>query len=476
MSKNNKTFLIIILALGLRLITINQSFWLDEAVQAWLSSHFNLKDLIAKYMVGDFNPPLYHFLTWGWARLFSNSEISLRTLPLLFSLGSILLTIKSGEIIKKNLGLIAGLLLATSPLHIYYSIENRMYMLSCFGASLAFYGFLKLNQQQSWKNSVIFTLGLLTTGFSHFLACFIIPIFFIFNLKNIKRAKFLLPFLILGLSYLIYLPLFIKQIETGVSWTKQFPVWAQTVGSFSIKAGLLLPVKFIIGRISFNNKLIYYLIGFILTIIFWGTIVYQSYLISKEKIKTRLLLISLLFIPPAVGFLISFKIPVFSYFRFLFVLPFFYLIIGLFLISKKGVKTLLFSFILGINITAASIYIFNPRFHREDWRSLSFWLNKAKHCSAVILGQVSKPLEYYSIKNEKIIVWPPDYQSLEQIENQDCLYLVEYGLPIFDSNDKIRATLSQKGYQKVLEKSFIEIKISKYDRSKTTTTQITGNH
>ncbi len=70
--------IIAILAVGLtlRLVNLNQSFWLDEAVQA-ITSKGTFLSLFAE-LRGDFHPPLYHLLMWGWAHLFGNGEIAMR--------------------------------------------------------------------------------------------------------------------------------------------------------------------------------------------------------------------------------------------------------------------------------------------------------------------------------------------------------------------------------------------------------------
>jgi uncharacterized membrane protein len=68
-------FLILLVALVLRLINLNQPLWLDEAVQAVTAQ----KSLfyIFEEIKGDFHPPLYHALMHFWARVFGTSEVSL---------------------------------------------------------------------------------------------------------------------------------------------------------------------------------------------------------------------------------------------------------------------------------------------------------------------------------------------------------------------------------------------------------------
>src|SRR5688572_21088179 len=77
-----------ILALGfmLRLILIDQSFWLDEASQA-MTSLRPLSEIIFNNLK-DFHPPLSYIFTHFWI-MFGRNEVWLRLLPVLFGVGTI---------------------------------------------------------------------------------------------------------------------------------------------------------------------------------------------------------------------------------------------------------------------------------------------------------------------------------------------------------------------------------------------------
>ena len=82
-----KILVILLLALILRLISLNQSLWLDEAIEWWAVKSFGLKELLTGYMAGDFNPPGHHLLMWFWVRVFGDSEVALRMPSVLFGVG-----------------------------------------------------------------------------------------------------------------------------------------------------------------------------------------------------------------------------------------------------------------------------------------------------------------------------------------------------------------------------------------------------
>ena len=151
-----------------------------------------------------------------------------------------------------------------------------MYILASFTFLLAWWRYLEFVRKKNTANSLLLGLGFILMGFSHFLTLFSLPVFFLWGLNQElgKKKKdwllFFLPYLLFALSYLAYSPLFISQIKTGLGWQEQFPVWKTTVGSFSLKAAVLLPSKFVIGRIRIGSGKTYALISGILMLIFWG--------------------------------------------------------------------------------------------------------------------------------------------------------------------------------------------------------------
>jgi len=244
----------------------------------------------------------------------------------------------------------------------------------------------------------------------------------------------------------------------------------------------LLPVKFIIGRIDLDNKVVYGLVSVFLVTISWGSALLgtiKNFAIKKNKKKVSfrivnysILLISLLlFLPPVFGFLISFFVPVFSYFRFLFLLPFFYLLVveGVFSIKRIAIisKTpqALFVFLISLNVICSGAYLAFPSFHRENWRGLVDWVqtrNQNYGAPVLIIGEVAKPFEYYDNGKSNLKLISVDTQLSDKVKNWNTFFLVSYGLPIFDPNDKIRNSLSQLGYSIRKGESFNQVGIEEW--------------
>ena len=83
-------YLILLVALVLRLVSLNQSLWLDEATSA-LVVRMSVGDMFARFLPGDFHPPLYYLILKFWVSIFGNSEISLRMPSVIFGVITILI-------------------------------------------------------------------------------------------------------------------------------------------------------------------------------------------------------------------------------------------------------------------------------------------------------------------------------------------------------------------------------------------------
>jgi len=124
-------YLVLFFGLILRLISLNQSLWLDEATTA-LVSQMSLTDFFTKFMPNDFHPPLYYLFMKLWTNFFGYSEIVLRMPSVLFSLAT-------GYVVYLIGGAWAAVFFLFNPLIVYYSQEARMYMMGAFFVTLSYF-------------------------------------------------------------------------------------------------------------------------------------------------------------------------------------------------------------------------------------------------------------------------------------------------------------------------------------------------
>ena len=461
--------IVLIFGLILRLISINQSFWIDEATSA-LTTKMNLADFFGKFMPGDFHPPLYYLTLRMWGGIFGTSEFALRSLSVFFGIGTIYLVYLIGKkLAGKKVGIIASLVLATSGLHIYYSQEARMYGMSTFLVTLSIFLFTRLIQGHG-ENSKTFhkgrvgdwvgfaiILGLI--GLTDYLPLLIIPVFWIYGFFTKQKVdwwkKFVTSHIILLVLALVWGPTFIKQLTSGINVTSTSPSWVAVLGTFSIKDILLIPVKFMIGRVGFDNKYIYTFIVAIVLAVF-GFLIYKS----KIYIKEQKLVYLWLLVPLGLAFIISIKLPVLNYFRFLFILPAFYLLIafGVKTLNKKWQLVFLI-LVIAINLVTSFIYLTNIKFQREDWRSAVSYIEHNKSSNSVVIFPADSQMEAYRYYDPKALIYGPS--GIRTCYSE--IWLIRYAQPISDPNDITRFRVESLNYTKSSEYDFNGVTVWKYN-------------
>lgn len=381
-------YLILLLGLLLRLIYINQSFWLDEAIGALVVKGMSFTDIAFKFAIADNHPPLYYLLLKFFSLFFGYSAFSLRLLSILSGLGIIYFGYKIGSKFTKINPVLLSLLLATSPILIYYSQEARMYILAAFFAVLAVYAFL-------YKKFVLFSISMLLLIFTDYVPVFMLPVFLIFSVINkyeIKKTVF--SYIPLGVVGIFWLPVFFEQIETGRRLVEALPAWTDIAGGATFKNLVLFWNKMILGRISFYPKEIYY--GLLVI----SSIPFVLSLRNSIKKENKILWIWFL-LPLSFGFLTSFIFPLFNYFRFIYVIPAFYIL------ASMTKNKLLITLMLVVNLIGLSIYYFDNNQHREDWKTAVYEIeNRLKENEVIVLNYPSAfaPYQWYQTTDRFISV------------------------------------------------------------------------
>lgn len=115
------------LATALRLPYLARtSLWYDEAV-TWSQSRGSLGHLVTS-VAEDNYPPLHNLVLWLTMPVIGESESALRLPSVIAGVIAVwLLYLLGKEIFDRQTGLLAAFLLCTSPFHIWFSTEARMY-------------------------------------------------------------------------------------------------------------------------------------------------------------------------------------------------------------------------------------------------------------------------------------------------------------------------------------------------------------
>lgn len=468
MARKFRLAVILFLAVGLRLVNLDQSLWLDEAIQVWAVKTYTFTQLLKEYFPTDFNPPLSYLLSWLAVFFMGTSEVALRLPSVVFGVANVLLVyywakkILPQRIVLPTLGLnfpeLAALLLAIAPLHIYYSQEARAYILACFLATWSMFEFWLLLCEKN-KSTWRYILATILLLYSHYLAWFLLPVqglYLLLAKSQIILRRLISAWIIIFLAVLPWLPMINTQFKGGQAISQELPAW-QELGSFSLKNVVLIPLKFILGRISIENQAVYAVLT-VLLFIFVGTIFYKTVRNIKQPVIQFLWL--WLVVPLILGITVSFFTPIMQYFRFLFLLPAFYLLLifGLVGLRKKTLSYLATGLII-LNFIASGVYLVNDKFHREDWKkAVSFIHERNPSAKVVILKPVQAPFWFYDQSKSRFI----DYQGIEKVRYEKNLWLVKYAQPIFDPENIIEKSLLDYGFVEVSQNHFRGVTIKYY--------------
>lgn len=464
-------WLISVLALALRLISLNQSLWLDEGINVNVARALSFKDLVTHYSLSDFHPPLYHVILRVWILVFGSSEIAVRIPSVILGVGTVFVVyLIAKKLFEKKTALIAATLIATAPLHIYYSQEARMYMLSAFLATLSVYFFISILERDKLVNWLGFIVSTTLMLYSDYLPYLLLPTFFIYIAANLRRIpkstiRAFIPALILIFAllspWLLFLP---KQLSGGLSTAVASPAWAQVVGGGSFKNLALTLVKFTIGRISVSDPVTYALMFAPA-----GAYIIFLFVLSLFRLSPkRSILWYWLAVPIILGFTISFVIPVYSYFRLIFTLGAFYIILASAIntVNWQALTRTLLAVALAINLVSATIYLSSPRFQRENWRGAVDYISQNFTPKSIILFEsdfTTGPFDYYNAGRLKAEGALGGFEAKNpQVEDKvkkltadkNKVFLFQYLSQITDPQGLVFEALSKEGFNNTSTKDF----------------------
>jgi len=432
-----KFFLILILVLGLvlRITKLDQSFWLDEASQAQMSS-LPVQQIWFDRQA-DFHPPLFYILSHYWLQL-GRSEVWLRLLPVSFGIFNIYMIyllareiylsstpspkLGEGNARGEVLGLLSAFLLATNPFHVYYSQEFRSYSLLALLGTISMLAFYKKHWSLFIFNALLF--------YTHYSGMFLILSQFvyiiIFDRKFLKLSTWHLA--LSTLLYLPWLPQFQQQLHSGVNIDTYLPGWRNLLTLSPLKAIPLIFFKFVAGRINLLPKYIYAVyIVFVLTVTAGGL------LLARGK---RRFLYTWLFAPLLGSLLLSFIIPQTQPFRLIFTLP--ALII---LLAEASIRfpKLFLTLLIYISVVGNYTYFTRPRLQREQWRQALEFITSQPAPMVVKFPGAFAPMTWYTPDL-------PVFTSSSLPASTAQLYLFHYLSGLTDPEYKVDSQLQASEY------------------------------
>ncbi len=427
--RNKSIILIIVLATVLRLIGINQSMWLDEAISANVVINYDLIDIVKSFSPSDFHPPFFYLTLKIWTNIFGHSVIAMRLMSVLFGVITTYFVYKIGNQIKdKKIGLMAMIFTAVNPFLIYYSQEIKMYsMVTCL-LTMAFYFYLK---DKKIINMVIFNILCAFSFLTFYGSIFYIATLSVITLFKKNWSKLFIQNIGIIIAIILVWPLLSRQLLLSKDLLVEVKNWSSVLGKIETKNILMIPIKFSSGRISFYPKIIYYLVSGI-----WAIIVFFG--IFKGIFKEKLLGI-VAFLPLVFGLIFSAFSPMMQYFRFQYLIPIMMILLAISIKNKNINKLYLLCF-----LSFSFVYLLNKNMWREDWLTLSQNIDN----KIIMIESFSDPIKYYKNTAQVIDIRKYDFNDKE-------ITVVPYGEAIHGiDHNKI---LEEKNYTLKSQNNFREV-------------------
>ncbi len=221
----------------------SKGFWLDEAYSV-LAARLPFVEMLEK-LSREATPPLYYLCLAPWVHLFGTGEAAARALSIVFSIGGIaLMGMLSFRYFSLRIASVVTLMLAFTPMHVYYAQEARMYsLLALLGSALVFSSleYLTRRSRLALILAALFSLLMLLTH--NIAAWFVIGVNVAFLLLSGDR-KLLLRWLaaqfLAALCYLPWLSITLDQVHAQsdvLAWFLDYWKVKSLVGHFMTSIG-----------------------------------------------------------------------------------------------------------------------------------------------------------------------------------------------------------------------------------------------
>lgn len=261
---------VVLIGLVLRLWHLgSQGLWFDE----WLTADAirgSFQDLVRHVAHVEGIGPTYFVGMWAWARVFGDSEVSLRFVSVLFGVATIPAAYAAARALgqRRTVGLVAALIVAVHPMLIWYSQEARPYSLLALCGALSICAYVQARDNGTVRDYLVWA-GLAALAVSiHYFAIFLFALEGAALLLGHRRTQWR-PVLVgstpLVVGLVVLAPLAASQhANAGSSWIADFAYSARLsdvatsalVGPDTPQAWLWRPVALIvvlaIGLLAFT--------------------------------------------------------------------------------------------------------------------------------------------------------------------------------------------------------------------------------
>ncbi|MDW5500612.1 glycosyltransferase family 39 protein [Serratia proteamaculans] len=407
-------YLIVMFSAVIRFISLTDKyFWCDEASSV-LTSRYDLSALLY-HASFDVHPPLYYLLLHGWMLLFGEGILAVRSLSLLFGVITVALAIRFTRwLANERAALLAGGLMAIMPMAVRYSQEARMYALMgmlIIAATMALIMWLKAPTHRRYL--ALYALLMTLSFYTHYFTIFaLITHWIVLSVLScqrdepvcyLKQPAWWLANLAIGLAYipwllvLVNLLAHIAELRVGgdVGWIPKV-TWGDLPAMYW---------RFFIGDDGRNYSWgIFWLLPVFFTVLSCLLLMRRG---AKNNLK--LLLISSVFVPVILVFIISWRTPLFVD-RYLFFASLGIPIILAILISESESKTRGIALLVFFGLLFGSGLRQDYLSDKDQFKGMVHYINSGyQPGDAVVVSNMFNYLSYvyYNKKDYRALLYTP---------------------------------------------------------------------
>lgn len=417
---------IVLLSFALRVYRLDyQSLRGDEGA-TYLYIIRSLGELLNLLGISDPHPPVYYISMQAWMILAGDTEFALRFPSVVTGVLLVASTAALGRImLDVRLGLLAALLIAISPYHVFYAQDARSYPLVTLLGLLSTLILWWALRERRWRYWILYGLVTLVAMYTHYYASFIAIFQALFVLEDgWRRRRFPWQYAIVGaVDCLLFLPwiLFSWRMLAG------YKGMGETTG---IVGSIFRPLMAFAGGQLLTSQT-----GWIITFLAVCLACLGTVSLWRRHQRAALLLALYLSAPLMGVYLASQFRPIFNERYLMLASPAFYLLAGaglVWLLSIRRVwitigSLLLATVLLATTGLALSNYYFNLEFAKSPpWRDvLGYVARKARAGDALIYTAPLPTILYYNherlpaylVPYEPETTLPEAVQDLENILN-----------------------------------------------------------
>ena len=366
-----------------------KSFWVDEVVTVTLVRR-DFGSMLSAIPDSESTPPAYYVLAWLWAQVFGIGEVGLRSLSALLGTALVPIAYLAGRrLVSPRVGVVAAALVAVNPLLVWYSQEARAYMLLALLGGVSLLLFLHcLDEPGPGALAAWAAVAAVAIATHYFAAFLVVPEALWLLARHRRRLPVWLATAAVGACGLALLPLALQQLENP-RWIAESGLpgrLAQIPAIFLIGFEVPLPLAFAVAAAAAITA---------------GIGVWLLLRRTARDTRRRGLIAAAIGLTvvaiPAVLALVDLDYIVYKN-VIVAVLPLALAVSVGFTAERAGrLGTGAMAVLLGLSAAVAVATLWEPKYHREDWRRAADAIGAAEGPRALVVTPLdgALPLELY---------------------------------------------------------------------------------